>query len=502
MATVTDVEVANASFPTVRQDLNDILEAIATNFSADAEPTTTYPNQWWYETDTNKLYIRNEANDAWIHVLTLDQTTDVVSSVEGVSADAISEGNSSVEVVDSGTGYVQINVDGSEVARLDATGLGIGTTSPDFPLEIYKASTSEVAIGSDNGGTAQLSFYEGDSGTKEFFVKYDGLNNNGVIGTSGSSSAMVIARDSGNVGIGTSSPLDKLDVVSTGNNFSRIRSTSGGNAATLYFQNSDTGTTSNDGTYIGITAAEEAIVWNTENTVMRFGTNNSERMRISSTGQVVMGTSFAADGWQTLNYDGNAYVGIVINNTGIFTAVAGMRFKQSGTTVGQITIGTSSTSYVTTSDYRVKENVVDMTDAIDRVKALKPSQFNFIADPDQTVDGFIAHEVQDVVPEAVTGEKDAMMTEEYEVSPALGEIFVPATGDADEQIISSDVERPETLEEGQQWRETIAAVMGTREVPDYQGIDQSKLVPLLTGALKEAIAKIEALEARVSALES
>jgi len=130
MATVTDVEVANASFPTVRQDLNDILEAIATNFSADAEPTTTYPNQWWYETDTNKLYIRNEANDAWIHVLTLDQATDVVSSVEGVSADKIEEGNSSVEVIDTGTGYIQINVDGSEAGRFDSSGnLLVGKTA-------------------------------------------------------------------------------------------------------------------------------------------------------------------------------------------------------------------------------------------------------------------------------------------------------------------------------------------------------------------------------------
>ena len=64
----------------------------------------------------------------------------------------------------------------------------------------------------------------------------------------------------------------------------------------------------------------------------------------------------------------------------------------------------------------------------------------------------------------------------------------------DEVIHSTDVAEPETLEEGQQWRETTAAVMGTRSVPDYQGIDQSKLVPLLTAALQEAIAKIETLE--------
>ena len=93
MATVTDVEVANASFPTVRQDLNDILEALATNFSADDEPSTTYANQFWYETDTNLLKMRNEANDAWITLAYLDQTageweprTAVIQAVDGVSS--------------------------------------------------------------------------------------------------------------------------------------------------------------------------------------------------------------------------------------------------------------------------------------------------------------------------------------------------------------------------------------------------------------------------------
>ena len=91
-----------------------------------------------------------------------------------------------------------------------------------------------------------------------------------------------------------------------------------------------------------------------------------------------------------------------------------------------------------------------MTGAIDRVKQLLPKRFNFKTDADKTVDGFLAHEAQTIVSESVTGEKDA----------------VDDNGDA---------------------------VM--------QGIDQSKLVPLLTGALKEAIAKIEALEIRVATLE-
>ena len=144
-----------------------------------------------------------------------------------------------------------------------------------------------------------------------------------------------------------------------------------------------------------------------------------------------------------------------------------MQFSINGTGVGYIRSTSSGTSFVTSSDYRLKENVVPMTGSIDRVKALKPSRFNFLVDADNTVDGFLAHEAQTVVPECVTGTKDAMRDEEYEVTAAVLD---------DEGL------------------ETTAAVMGTRSVPDMQGIDQSKLVPLLVAALQEAIARIEILE--------
>ncbi len=122
-----------------------------------------------------------------------------------------------------------------------------------------------------------------------------------------------------------------------------------------------------------------------------------------------------------------------------------------------------------------------MTGSIDRLKELKPSKFNFIADADTTVDGFLAHEVSDTVPEAISGTKDAMTTEEYEVEPAI-----EATYD----------------EEGNELTPAVEAVMGEREVEDYQGIDQSKLVPLLTSALQEAVAKIEELTTRIETLEA
>jgi len=136
--------------------------------------------------------------------------------------------------------------------------------------------------------------------------------------------------------------------------------------------------------------------------------------------------------------------------------------------VGSISASGSATAYNTSSDYRLKENVVAMSGATERLKQLEPKRFNFIADADATVDGFLAHEVADVVPEAITGTKDAMKDEEYEVTPAVLD---------DEGNVTTE------------------AVMGTRSVPDYQGIDQSKLVPLL-------VATIQELEARITKLEN
>jgi hypothetical protein len=184
------------------------------------------------------------------------------------------------------------------------------------------------------------------------------------------------------------------------------------------------------------------------NNLLRFYTNNTERMRITSTGAVGIGTTTPGARLQ-LNGAPSQGAGLVQVGTDGYAA---WDFRNTaGAQQGYIQVNTSSVAYVSVSDYRLKENVVEITDGIDRVKLLNPSRFNFIADSDTTVDGFLAHEAQAVVPEAVTGTHNEV--------------------DADGN-------------------------------PVMQGIDQSKLVPLLTAALQEAITKIEALEARVTALEN
>tara|TARA_R100000458_G_scaffold47917_1_gene46815 strand:- start:45 stop:1019 length:975 start_codon:yes stop_codon:yes gene_type:complete len=129
-----------------------------------------------------------------------------------------------------------------------------------------------------------------------------------------------------------------------------------------------------------------------------------------------------------------------------------VRFRYEGSTKGTISTDGSNTAYNTSSDYRLKENVTTLSGAITRLNQLKPSRFNWKSDSSKTVmDGFIAHEVATVVPEAVQGTKD--------------------------QVDSEDRIEP-------------------------QQFDASKLVPLLTAALQEAITEIETLKTKVAALEA
>jgi hypothetical protein len=186
---------------------------------------------------------------------------------------------------------------------------------------------------------------------------------------------------------------------------------------------------------------------------LAISTNGTQRVLIDSAGLITGGTG-GVNGFQALllnsgqiNTSGGLFALRTTNdNNGGYYQV----FRNGANTIiGTITQnGTSAVAYNTSSDYRLKENIVPLTGALERINQFEVRRFNFIADPDKTVDGFIAHEAQAVVPECVTGEKDAV--------------------DDDGN-------------------------------PVYQGIDQSKLVPLLTAALQEAIAKIESLEARLTA---
>jgi hypothetical protein len=220
------------------------------------------------------------------------------------------------------------------------------------------------------------------------------------------------------------------------------------------------------------------------------GTNaNAERMRIDSSGN---------HRWQHTSGDPSAFsssaVGIqftpsgqtvsaTIGNTGYVnrtnyssgTIYYNIFMINGSSTVGSISYNGSSTSYTTSSDYRLKENVSYDFDATSRLKQLKPSRFNFIG-KSETVDGFLAHEVSSIVPEAITGEKDGVED-------------VGSVKTSDGTVVHTDIPEDKfPLEENQTWTKT-----GTK--PVHQQIDQAKLVPLLVKTIQE-------LEARITALES
>ena len=188
-----------------------------------------------------------------------------------------------------------------------------------------------------------------------------------------------------------------------------------------------------------------------------FRTTNTEQARIDASGRFLVGrTSYGgADTVPGLQVTPEGHIFMTSASNSVFNRItsdgAVVQFRRQATTVGSISVTGSATTYATSSDYRLKENVAPVANAADRVLALKPRNFNFISDPTNPVDGFLAHEAQAVVPNAVMGQKDEV--------------------DAD-------------------------------GAPVHQSIDHSKMVPLLTAALQEALAKITALEARIDALEA
>ncbi len=262
------------------------------------------------------------------------------------------------------------------------------------------------------------------------------------------------------VGIGTTSPSRQFQVSATDAQISALSSTSSGSSA-IHFGDSDDDNVGQ-------------VNYQHSDNSMRLTVNASERMRIDSSGHVGIGTTSPTHKLQvTGEFTGTSTGAALFQNThssvtsgdevvriqfsGDNDATGGhfVNFFDSGGDIGRINVNSASNiQYATTSDYRLKENIKDIENAIDKLKLLKPRNFNFIKKPDVSMDGFIAHELQDVVPIAVDGVKDQMRI-----------------------------------------------VDGKEEIYP-QAVDASKLIPILTKSLQEAITKIEELETRIQTLEN
>jgi hypothetical protein len=352
--------------------------------------------------------------------------------------------------------------DGTDYTANNGTSIVLASgaaTGDELNIVAFKSFTTADMVPASTGGTFSGSVaVTGDLTVDTNTLYVDSTNNRVGVGTASPSNPFqvgtsdLIVDSSGNLLVGTTTSSSNDFSVQMNGSGGRISAATGTNSNSFRFANTNTtsewsfGTNSpgiaNAGDYMAIGRLPSGGSW-------------AEAMRIQSNGATMIGTT-AQNGNEGLTVtpsSGGSNSGaaqIYFNRSTTAGTTYALVFNNASTAVGNINYTNTTTTYATSSDHRLKENVTDVTDGITRVKQLEPKRFNFIADPDKTVDGFLAHEAQAVVPEAVTGTHN------------------------------------EVDDDGN-------AVM--------QGIDQSKLVPLLTAALKESISKIEALEARLDALE-
>ena len=394
----------------------------------------------------------------------------------------------------------------TERMRIDSAGnVGIGTSSPITKLEIENgsdldnilvvrgadASTEYAGVGVTGGNaiftaggvgstSAGMVFRTASGGVETERARIDSAgrlvvgSNSAFTNLGFSSSAAIQAIGAYNVG-----SIASVNNEANGNTCAvtsaKIRGTNAVNNGDVVgshaFDGYDGGTFRTIARIDGVVSS--AVSSNSISGELRFrtrdGSTQAERMRIDKDGHVYIGTT-AKDPGLTNTFgsfiDPQGYIAISGNgataayfNRSSTTGVI-VSYRYNGTQRGALETDGTVIALTGTSDYRLKENQVTISDGITRLKQLKPYRFNFKETPSKTIDGFFAHEVNSVVPEAVFGEKDAVATEaDTQSGYTLGEI------------------KP-------------------------QRVDQSKLVPLLTAALQEEISKREALEARVAALEA
>lgn len=505
-----DLSIANQGFPAFRSDLNDALQALGTNNSGATAPSTTYANQLWYDTANNILKIRNEDNDAWISLITLDQTGDAIASM---AIPAVSG---------------SVNFD-SNTLVVDATNnrVGVGTASPTYLLDVLASGATSATNSFSVARITGASSVANDltligPNTSQVRIKFGDTDNAGIgeVGYNHSTNAMrfvtndsekMVIDSSGNVGISNTSPSsyngssDNLVIGSSGSNGMTIVSGTS-NAGYIMFA---------DGT-TGQQAYEGQITYDHSSNFMSFNTTANERMRIDSSGRllvnrsatggsvfdtcnvqvtgnisisradpelILQNTGTDARVWRILGstsgggtaalrfYDDTASAErmritssgrVLVNNTtsfggmfqstGLAGAVAAMGarvgangdgalewWNASGGYVASVTVNASSVAYNTTSDYRLKENVTPMTGALAKVSQLKPVTYTWKIDGSNG-QGFIAHELAEIVPDCVSGEKDAV-NEDGSIKPQqIDTSFLVATLTAALQELKAEVD--------------------------------------------------------------
>ena len=442
--------------------------------------------------DTNRYFAfyKNGSNGSGTELFKIEESgqatvtgnLDVSSGLDVTGADLTVSGGHDLTVQGggaiNGTGNLTIDTNTFHVDSANNR-VGIGTISPSNLLDVRGSSHSKILIGTTGTSHAtglQISHAIGDGGLQEWQLQTDATADGNLLirnATTGNK-VMIFDSDVYGVSIGGIDPEKMFELQGSNHGVTDPKSS----VNTLRFRCNDSTTTNNQpmGTILwttndsGNSSGNAAFITTidadqTGNGILLFGAGNeaAEKARLDGNGRFFIGTTDVGGGLggvRLRNPDqGTSRFGIA--GSGQVTYIQFLNNNGNSVT-GSISGNASSTSFNTSSDYRLKENESLISDGIKRLKQLKPYKFNWKSDSSTIVDGFFAHEVSSIVPESITGTKDAVAVQE-------------------------DVDKG------------IADAIGE---PIYQTIDHAKLVPLLTAALQEAIAKIETLETKVAALEA
>ena len=400
----------------------------------------------------NMALIAGTGSDLFIyHTGSVSHIVDNVTNVLRISSDSIalqSGDMSEAYLVGTKNGSVDLYYDNSKKFETTSDGVTLRGTIHRFEGTLRPNNST----GSDIGTTSDR--------IRDIFVYND-----------------IDIKDEGKVMFGDN---DDLQIYHDGVNGSYIDNVTG--TADLYIRN-----TNGNSIYLNPRGSEVGIKINPDAAVELYY-DNSKKAETISEGMSMSERLFVGFSSRSSTVDASTSTLAAYGNSSTTTGnVAGsffggavtsqrfvLSFSNNNGIVGSISTHGTQTQFNTTSDYRLKENTNPISDAITRLKILKPLRFNFTSDATRTLDGFLAHEVSEAVPEAVSGEKDGMAGETY-------------------------YEEGETLPTGKEYGD-VKTYSTTKISP--QQLDPTKLIPLLTAALQESISKIEILENKVAVLES
>jgi hypothetical protein len=413
----------------------------------------------------------NVSGTANISTLVVTANASVAGNVT-VSGNTVVTGNvtSATHILTGGTTNGVVYLDATKALT---TGSALVFDGTNFGLTFSQNAATKATLTNSNVGASASARYEASNGsnTAEFGIRGSAQTTNGVLApqvgyvyspsaaglalvggagpilfSAGGTTESMRLDSSGNLGVGTTSPTTKLHVFGSGAN-ARVENSGATNSTQFQVKNTvgtvTLGLDSSTGGGFGV--ANAAVVWYDAAYPLLFGTNNTERARIDSSGNLLVGaTTNPYTTRVVVGFNGGSVLGMTFNDAyataGNSTAIY---FARNASVVGTIVTTLSATAYNTSSDYRLKNTIAPMTGALAKVALLKPCTYKWNADGSDG-EGFIAHELAEVVPQCVTGEKDAV--------------------DADGN-------------------------------PKYQGIDTSFLVATLTAAIQELKAEFDAYKA-------